>query len=192
MTRRLISRLLLLGSLGLSAQARAQSGDSAVAQALFDEAKALMAGGQAAAACPKLEESQRLDPRSGTLINLASCYEQTGRLASAWGRYVDAAASAKLQGNSEREQVARERAAALVPRLSKLAIVLAPALSALPGLELRRDGAVVGQPAWGVALPSDPGQHKVSATAPGHRPFEATVTVAGEGQTSTVNVPELA
>src|SRR5882757_3842955 len=117
MNNRYRTKLLLLAVLGLSSLsssvARAQSGDSAVAQALFDQAKKLIADGHASEACPKLEESQRLEPRSGTLINLASCYEQTGRLASAWSKYIEAATSAKASGNSAREAVARQHAAAL-------------------------------------------------------------------------------
>jgi len=179
----------LSAALSLPSLARAQSVENAAAQALFDDAKRLMADGHAAEACPKLEESQRLEPRSGTLINLASCYEQTGHLASAWARYVDAAASANLGGNAEREAVARERAAALAPRLTKLLIAIAPKTP--QGLEVRRDGVVVGQPAWGVALPSDPGPHRISASAPGHQPFEVLVDVQGEGKTITVHVPEL-
>ena len=175
-----------------SVRARAESGDSAMAQSLFDQGKELLAAGHVAEACPKLEESQRLEPRSGTLINLASCYERAGRLASAWSTYLEAATASKASGNAERETVARERAAALAPRLSKLIIAVAPALKGLPGLEIRRDGVVVGEPAWGVALPSDSGAHEVVAHAPGHEPFQAKVSVVGEAQTATVNVPELA
>jgi hypothetical protein len=184
--------LLLLAALGLSsATARAQSDDSTMAQSLFDQAKELMAGGHVAEACPKLEESQRLDASSGTLINLASCYEQTGRLASAWSKYLEAARSAKASGNAEREAGARERAAALAPRLPKLVITVAPPLKSLPGLEIKRDGVVVGEAAWGLALPLDSGEHQVVAKAPGHEPFQTKVTVAGDGQTASVNVPEL-
>jgi hypothetical protein len=172
--------------------ARAQSGDSAAAQALFDQAKKLMADGNSADACPKLEESQRLDPRSGTLINLARCYEGTNRLASAWSTYIEAATAAKAAGNSEREGVARERAATLVPRLSKLTIVVAPALKGVQGLELTRDGVAVREPSWGLPLPTDAGEHEVTAKAPGHAPFAKKVTVSGEGAITTVSVPELA
>ena len=186
------SRVLALTALVFApAAARAQSGDSAVAQALFDDAKVLLADGHAVEACPKLEESQRLDPRSGTLINLASCYEQTGRLASAWGRYIDAATAAKASGNPEREAVARERAAALAPRLSKLLITVAPVTRSLQGLELTRDGVALGVAAWGAALPSDAGEHQVVAKAPGYAPFQTKVAVVGEGKTTTLNVPEL-
>ena len=185
--------LLWLGSLALAlcpAVAQAQANETAIAQSLFDEAKALMAGGRPAEACPKLEESQRLEPRSGTLINLAACYERTARLASAWSEYLEAAAQAKAVGNLEREAVARERAGALFPRLARLKIVVGPALKALPGLEVRRDGVMVREPAWGVALPSDAGPHRVVVSAAGHRSFEAGAAVV-EGQTTTVSVPEL-
>ena len=185
--------LVLCVALGFSsAVAHADSGDSAAAQALFDQAKKLMADGHLSDACPKLEESQRLDPRSGTLINLASCYEKTGRLASAWSKYIEAATSAKAAGNSERESVARERAAALAPKLPKLVIVVPAASKTLPGLELSRDNVAVGQPSWGLALPIDAGEHEVTAKAPGHEPFQTKVTVASDGSTTTVAVPELA
>jgi tetratricopeptide (TPR) repeat protein len=172
--------------------ARAQSGNGAVAQALFDQAKQLLADGHVLEACPKLEESQRLEPRSGTLINLAYCYEQSGRLASAWSKYLEAAAAAKATGNQEREAVARERATALAPRCSKLTIAVAPALTSVPGLEIKRDGVLVGEPAWGLSLPSDAGDHEVTANAPGRVPFKTKVRVVGEGVTTTVSVPVLA
>ena len=186
-------RLLFSAALFLSPVcALAQSGDSAMAQSLFDQAKALMAKGHASDACPKLEESQRLEPRSGTLINLASCYEQTGRLASAWSKYIEAATSAKAATNAEREMVARERAAALAPRVSKLVIVVDPTLREVAGLQITRDGVAIGKPAWGVALPSDPGEHRVVAKAPGYEPLQIDVKLVGEGQTRTVEVSGLA
>jgi hypothetical protein len=175
-----------------SVTARAESGNSAVAQALFDQAKQLIAAGHVAEACPKLEESQRLDPRSGTLLNLANCYERTSHLASAWSTFIEASTSAKADGKADRETVARQRAAALAPRLSKLTITVAPELKRLPGLAVLRDGVVVREPEWGLPLPSDSGQHEVTANAPGRVPFRARVDVAGEGVTTTVNVPNLA
>jgi hypothetical protein len=185
--------LFLVAALVLSSgTGRAQSGNSAVAQALFDQARQLLADGHAAEACPKLEESQRLEPRSGTLINLASCYEQTGRLASAWSKYIEAGTAAKASGNPDREVVAREHAAALAPRLSKLTIMVAPALKSVAGLEITRDGVEVRDPEWGLALPSDPGDHEITAKAPGRAPFQTKISVTGEGQSVTASVPELA
>jgi hypothetical protein len=165
--------------------ARAQSAsDSAAAQALFDQGRALLSEGRTAEACPKLEESQRLDPKSGTLLNLAHCYEQEAR-------YLEAVPAARAAGNPEREAVARERAAALSPRLAKLVVNVAPALKGLEGLQVLREGAVIGPAQWGLEIPADEGEHRVAATAPGYKPWEATMVVKGEGARVSVEVPML-
>jgi hypothetical protein len=170
---------------------RAQAGAGAAAQALFDQGKALMADGKASEACPKFEESQRLDPSSGTLINLALCYEKTGRTASAWSTYRDAAAMARTTGNSSRERVAREHAEALAPKVSKLKVEV-PADSRIPGLAVMRDGVEVGPAQWGEAIPTDEGDHALSARAPGYEDWHARVSVAPRGTSASVTVPRLA
>ncbi|HMJ09959.1 MAG TPA: hypothetical protein VK524_01070, partial [Polyangiaceae bacterium] len=126
--RRAATALTALGVvLAAEAPAAAQTAsDSAAAQSLFDQGRALMAKGNNAEACPKLEESQRLDPGTGTLLNLARCYELTNRLASAWTKYLEAASSAQATGNVKREREARKRAEALVPKLAQLVISVTP------------------------------------------------------------------
>jgi hypothetical protein len=170
-----------------SAHADARA-DKIAAQALFDQGKELMAKGNLAEACPKLEESQRLDPTSGTLINLADCYEKAGRVATAWSAFVEAASAAKLSGHADRERVARERAATLAQKLPKIAIHVLT--TGVEGLEIRRDGAVVGSAQWGMAIPTDAGQHRIVATAPGREPWETVVTLR-ESDTVPVIVPLL-
>jgi hypothetical protein len=169
---------------------RAQSSTSAAAEALFDEGKKLMTAGKQMQACPKFEESQRLDPGSGTLINLALCYEQTGRTASAWSTYHDAASAAHASGNTERERGALARAQALLPKLSKLTIVV-PDDARIPGLVVTRDGVEVGTAQWGVPIPSDEGTHEISAKASGYDDWHAKVAVSGAGTSASVTVPKL-
>jgi hypothetical protein len=175
-------------ALSQTAAAQATS-DSVTAQALFDDARELMSRGQYAQACPKLEESQRLDPGSGTLLNLGACYEQQGRIASAWSMFLDAAAAAHSTGNAGRANAARERAARLAPRLARILIRVTTDTPA--GLEVRRDDRIVGSVQWGTAIPADPGVHMLSAVAPGKTPWRSTITLQ-EGVTTTVVIPDLA
>jgi hypothetical protein len=182
-----LAALSVLATFSVRARADVSGADKAAAQTLFDQAKDLLARGNAAEACPKLEESQRLDPTSGTLINLAACYEQQGKLAAAWSTFLQAAAAARAAGHLERDQVARERAAALENRLSKIVINVSP--KDATGIEVQRDGVVVGKAQWGVPMPTEAGTHQITASGPGRKPWTVVVTAKGDGDTINVNVP---
>jgi hypothetical protein len=162
--------------------------DTAAARVLFDEARRLAADGDFAAACPKFEESQRLEPGVGTQFNLADCWERTGRTASAWALFLEVANKTRLAGQTEREKVARDRAEALKGRLSTLTVTVP---SPVPGLEIRRGDVAVGAAQIGVATPVDPGAHVIHATAPGFEPWTGRIEVAGEGAAETIEVPAL-
>lgn len=163
--------------------------DKATAQALFDQAKQLAASGKYVEACPKFEESERLDPGIGTQFQLASCYEHAGRIASAWTLFLDVASAARGMKQAEREKVARDRAAALEAKIPKLTIAVAGAEGS-PDLEVKRDGVLVGRAQWGAPLPCDPGEHVVTARAPGKKPFEKRLQLAA-GATASIAIPSL-
>jgi hypothetical protein len=159
--------------------------DPAAAQVLFYEARTLMGQNKWAEACPKLEESLRLDNGIGTAFNLADCNEHLGKVTTAWAGFLDAAAQSKASNQPDREKLARKRALALEPRLPKLVVEVS---GAPQGLEVKRDGVLVGSAAWGTAIPVDPGTHKISASAPGKLPWETTVTSV-EGKVAKVAIP---
>jgi len=159
--------------------------DPAAAQGLFYEARTLMGQNKFAEACPKLEESLRLDSGVGTAFNLADCNEHLGKITAAWAGFLDVAATSKNTNQPDREKLARKRAAALEPRLPKLVVEVS---GAPPGLEVKRDGIVIGAAAWGTPIPVDPGSHKITATAPGKQTWETTVTSA-ESKTTKVVIP---
>jgi hypothetical protein len=149
-----------------------------------------MERGRPADACPRFEESERLEPGLGTRFHLATCYEALGKLASAHALFLDVAAEAAQRKQAEREAVARERARAVEPRLSRLTVEVPFASS--PALRIERDGTVVGPAQWGLPVPVDPGVHRIHASAPGREPWVAEVRVSSDGGVTRVNVPPLA
>jgi hypothetical protein len=172
----------------LAASAPARAGDSAAAEALFLEAKKLIAKKQYAEACTKFAESNRLDRGAGTLIHLANCYEKNKQAASAWATFKEAASAAQALGRADWQKLARNRAAALEPKLAQLTIRVA---EAPPGIEVTRDGAPMSQATWGLSIPVDVGPHTVEAKAAGFKPFKADVTVKADGDKLEVIVPKL-
>jgi hypothetical protein len=179
----------LLAMCMLTAEAGAQQRDPAAAQALFDEATALMKSKNFVKACPKLAESQRLDPGIGTQFHLAECYEGQGLTASAWAQFLEVASLAGASGQADRQQAARKRAAKLEPRLARLRINV-PVAKRITGVHVERDGIAVQEVSWESALPVDPGEHELTVSAAGYKTFVTKVN-AREGQTSEVDVPQL-
>src|SRR5262249_1988800 len=151
--------------------------DRALAQSLFEEGRGLMKAGNYAQACVKLAESQRLDPAPGTQLNLAVCHEAEGKTATAWVEFNDALTQARRDGRAEREQLAQEHIAALTPKLSRLTVAVASAAK-IDTLEIKLDGVVIREAAWGVPAPIDPGKHRVEASARGKKPWLQEVEVA--------------
>lgn len=166
---------------------RAQD-SKAAAEALFDEGRRLMGESKYAEACEKFQKSQEIDPSVGTLLNLGDCLEKSKKVASAWGRYKEAGNLAAKLGDP-RAKTAAERAAALQARVSTLTISV-PAAAKVDGLQVSLDGAVVAASLLGVPSPVDAGNHVVSASAPGKKPWKTEVSLA-ESERKSVEVQAL-
>jgi hypothetical protein len=166
----------------------AQAQDQAAARVLFDEGRALMKSGDFTQACPKFDGAAKLFPSAGILLNLADCYEKTGRTASAWTEFGEAAAVASRTNRAGDADEGHNRQQALVPKLSRIAVRVD---ESVPDLALSLDGAALPQPAWGTAMPVDPGKHEVRAEAKGFAPWSAPVDTPMPGQTTTVTIPKL-
>lgn len=182
--------LVLAGAWLSQAWAQPSPTAQAAAEALFQEGRRLMVEGRHAEACPKLAESQRLDPGDGTLLMLAQCHELTGRTATAWVLYSEVAGNSRKERRPDRERLAQERLSRLAGKLSKLTLRTSPRAAALPGLVVRLDETPLGAASFGVPLPVDPGEHRLLATAPGHLAWWSTIRI--EQTTShEVSVPDL-
>ena len=160
--------------------------DRAAAQTLFEDGQELMDDGDTTAACEKFQASQELDPSIGTQLNLANCYEELGKTASAWINYKEVADTPTV--DDRRRKFAREKAEALAPKLVRLVIDVA---SPSPDMTVTRGDVTVSKATWGTAIPVDPGTYDLLVKAPGRLTWRETIEVEGEGQTVTVEVPAL-
>lgn len=173
------------------AQTGKSGGNRAAAEALFNQGRTLMTSGKFAEACPKFEASQQLDPGLGTMLNLAECYEKTGRTASAWAEYREAIPLARAAGSKARQDLATERAQALEERLSTLTIRAISGEDADAHLEVRRDGVALQDAELGSPIPVDPGEHMIEAAAPGKQKWISKVQVGADAAKVQVEIPPL-
>lgn len=151
------------------------------ATAAFKRGRELMAKGRIADACAAFDESHRLDPALGALLNLAECTFKLEQHARAWAVYEEVLAWANRTGNQARANVARERLAALRPKVALVVVDAAPTDEVL----LDRQRVLTGQTS---AL--EPGAHVIEFKRDGATETR-TFTVSG-GQTLTVARAEAA
>jgi hypothetical protein len=182
---------LLLATLA-AAPARAQlsAEDEALALQLFDEGRALLGAGKVDEACRKLEESRRLDPLPGTLLNTAVCHEQQGRTATAVAELREARALAERDHRDDRVALVERHLRALEGKVSSVVIVVPPEADR-PDLDVTRDATPVGRAAWGTRLPVDPGAHTIEASAPNKKAWRVALDVAPGGDVQTATVAPL-
>lgn len=158
-------------------------GDPVAADTLFREGRRALESGDVAGACRMFAESYRLDPAAGTLLNLANCEESLGRIASAWEHF--RRATEVLPPSDRRVRMARERVAALEPRLPHLTIASAGSLG--EDATILRDGVHMGTATLGVSVPVDPGDHAIVVRAPGRQDATFEVTLA-EGEARSIDI----
>jgi hypothetical protein len=187
-----VTRLYLaLPLLFVPAIARADgAGDAALAEKLFLDGRAAMLAGDYAAGCPKLAESQRLDPGVGTMLNLGECYEKQGKTASAWATYREAEPMARRLGQKGRADHAAARAEALAASLAYLTLQV-PAKAKDQKVTITVDATPISPAAWSAPIPVDPGAHAITASATGRKPWSTQVELRSSAKI-TVPVPELA
>jgi hypothetical protein len=183
---RLIAPLFAFSLITLGARATSAAAP-ALAQVLFEEGRALIAQGRTDEACAKFSESNRLDPATGTLLNLAVCNESRGKTATAWEQFRAAEAASQYDRRDDRVRFARDHIAQLEPRLSRVTLRVSSA-QRVPGLSIALDGVRLEQAAWNVATPIDPGEHVVVAEAPSRVARTWVVVVRPEPSEVSVSI----
>ena len=178
-----------LTAIGYGTTAHGQTSE-AVAESLYQDGKRYLQVEDYNHACPRLAQSYKIDPAGGTVLLLAICYEQQGKLASAWARYNDALALAKRDALEDRERRAREGLETVEPKLSYIKLTLDSTSRGIVGLTLSIDGTEL--PAISdTRLPIDPGIHQLIIRAPNHEDWKTEINVGGPADVKDVWVPAL-
>lgn len=182
--KRAASAALVLGSVVALPSIAYADAPSPQAEALFREGRALLDSKSYDEACPKLAQSQKLDPGAGTLLALALCHEGQGKTATAWGELNEAAALGKRVGRTDLAGAAQKRATAMEPQLAK--VVVRVPQSDNVAYDVKRDGETLPASDWGTAVPVDPGEHRVDVSAKGKVARSYVVRLAGAGTVEIV------
>ena len=161
------------------------------AEALFNVGIERMRQGDFERGCPALEQSLALDAGVGTMLYLAECYELSGRTATAWATFKEAAAVAGARGQQERARQGSDRAARLEPHLSRVTVTTAPENAKIPGFQVRRADTVLPPAALGTPVPVDPGDYTVEASAPGHESVRLSLHVGPDADEVELAIPAL-
>lgn len=152
------------------------------------EGEALLAAGRVDEACARLTESVKVERTTIGLATLARCHEFQGKTASAFREHLEASLSAERSGDLQRAQSERDLAGRLGPRLAKLRVeITAP----VPGLVVLRDWITLDASEIGAAIADDPGEHTITARAPGYLVWTSKVKLGAEGGVTTVTIPAL-
>jgi len=177
---------LAVSSLGSNAFAQEQeSPSSGAAELLFTQGRDLMKERRYDEACAAFENSEELEPASGTLLNLGVCREAQGRTASAFRSYRAGLALSQVEKNPAAERLARDRLTAIEPRLCRVVLTIR---SPRPGLAVRLDGVPVYPSSWGKPEPIDPGPHRVESNAPDQELWSTEFTIESAGTLKSIEI----
>jgi len=160
------------------------------AQTAFKAGRALMADNKLAEACAKFEESQRLDPGGGTILNLGICRKREGRTGEAFKILTQALERARADARSDRIATAEKNLAELAPVLSRLTVELW-AGAPLAEVSVELDGERLPADVLGRAQVLDPGPHRLRVSQAGHEPWTGQLTLGPTGDAQNVTIPEL-
>lgn len=170
--------------------AHADPGDAAVraARQLFLDAEKDEDASHWADALEKLRRVAEVKRTAGVRYHVALCEEHLGQLAAALDEYTSAEGQAREENAQDVLRLVGKRIADLGPRVPRLTIRVVPEL---PGTTVTIDDARIPSAVLGTALPMDPGEHRVEASAPDRPAASQRVTLHERDVTSIeLKLPE--
>ncbi len=179
-----LSLALLLAAHELAAQEPVPPAE----EPLLTRAQKTLAAGRIEEACGMLEKGLALERRFDLLVAAGQCHELMGKTATAFGEYTEASLLAEKEGDTTKQDRARELASKIAARVPKLRIdVLAPRADQI----VRKNGAPVPRDDWGKLVMVDPGRYQIDASASGLQPFTSSVDLGAAGDVQVVLIPAL-
>jgi hypothetical protein len=157
------------------------------AEQLFRKGKKLLAEKRYAEACIAFEDSDRLDPGIGAKLNVAKCYQDWGKLATAWRWYREAEDMATKAGD-ERAKRIHERIEELDASVPRLTLRL-PADTSTDGLVVKLDGVALDQGTLGAERRLDPGSHQIETILNGATETKVIPLERGGSAEITLDLP---
>jgi hypothetical protein len=189
----LCSLIVLAGSLSTSpawSRPEATPSEIGVARRLFDEGKAAEDAGQFRAAAEKFRRAASIKDTPGIRFHLARCEEEQGAFVEALLEYDRARelidSGVKAADVQKLLPAARERA------MAKVALLTIKLPVDVSNVTVELDGKALSASVLGVAMPVNPGQHRVTAAAVGHRDYAFDVELHnGEGLKLEIELPPI-
>lgn len=173
---------------GLASLVRlAHADDASDAETLFNEGQKAKEAGNTAEACAKFKASLEKNRNAvGTILNVALCFEQEGKIASAHKLFSEAEDRAHEGGFAEHEKAAHEHKSKLGVDVPHVAIAFAE--QARDMKLVVNDQIVDVNAANDVEI--DPGTTTVVVTAPGRVAYTTRFSIA-KGEHKAIAIPKL-
>jgi hypothetical protein len=182
--------LVALALVAPCARAAPTDAELRAARLLFADAEKDEDAGRWQDALEKLRRVAEVKPTAGVRSHVALCEEHIGQLARALDDYAAAETQAGADGAKDVLRFVGKRLAELGPRVPRLTIRVEPPV---PDAVVTLDGAALSPSLLGVAIPVDPGEHTLEATAKGYPTVRRTLAMRERDTTSVdVNLTETA
>ena len=175
----------LAASVTLASRAPLAYADAKAADAAFLKGKELQQKKQYQEACAAFEDSFREDPKIGAQLNVARCYQEWGKTATAHRAYEEALRLAREAKDKRASQI-QDLIDELLPAVPVVMISLPPGRLAPEGLTVTVDGQELAHELLGKPRRLDPGPHAVEMRLTGAEPRTLSVTATAKQRSELV------
>jgi hypothetical protein len=166
--------------------------DADAAEKLFEKGRLQKDRGDLKGACETFDQALKLNRNAvGTILNVALCDEQAGKIATAWKLFTEARARAEEQRLEEHRKAAAEHSEKLKDRLPHLALAFAEKPTSDTKIVVDNEIVPLSDNGEVPNIAIDPGTRTVVVNAPGRVAYETKVEMV-EGKITAVAIPKLA